>query len=86
MDTFHPKTDTPDEASRDVDVTGIANRVRSAVEERGLTRSQVADTMGVAKATASRRLRGDREFTANEIGLLARRLDVPVEDLLFDAN
>lgn len=71
--------------SSDLDtVGGIASRVNEAVRASGVSRVDLAAELGVSRKTIERRLKGERKFTANEIGLIARRLKVPVSELLGD--
>ncbi|OOL29702.1 hypothetical protein GQ85_24375 [Rhodococcus rhodochrous] len=65
-------------------VGGIASRVSEAVRAAGVSQVDLAAELNVSRKTIERRLKGEREFTANEIGLIARRLKVPVGTLLGD--
>lgn len=84
MDHFHPKTDTADGCAEVIDSTTVAKRVRVAIAERELSYRDAARAMGVSYRTALRRIHGERDFTANEIGLLSKRLGMSVDSLLFD--
>lgn len=85
MEPKRPSRDAAGGQSRALDAAGgIASRVSKAVRESGVSQVEIAVVLGVSRKTVERRLKGEREFTANEIGLIAKRLRVPVADLLGD--
>jgi transcriptional regulator with XRE-family HTH domain len=63
------------------DPTDVGRRLRAARIARGLTQSELAGT-DVSVAYVSRMESGHRRPTAKVLGQLARRLDVPIEQLL----
>lgn len=57
---------------------GVGSRVRAELALRGLGTKDLARHLGVADATAHRRLRGTTQFDARELASLSTWLDVPV--------
>lgn len=83
METKRPSREAVGGQSRVLDAAGgIASRVSKAVRESGVSQVEIAVVLGVSRKTVERRLKGEREFTANEIRLIAHRLNVPVAELL----
>ncbi|WP_343466315.1 helix-turn-helix transcriptional regulator [Rhodococcus aetherivorans] len=86
METTAPNRSAAGGSSRVLDSAGgIASRVSEAVRASGVSKVELARYLGVCRKTIDRRLKGEREFMANEIGLIAKRLKVPVAELLGDA-
>lgn len=85
METKRFNSDPADGHSRVLDAGGIALRVREAIRSANVPQSEIAAYLGVSRSTIERRLKGERMFTANEIALIAKRLKVPVGDLLEHA-
>lgn len=67
---------------------GIADEVRSMMARKRITGKSVAARLGITEMAFSRRARGEVEFSASEIVLVAQALDCPVDDLLpqMDSN
>ncbi|WP_194896299.1 helix-turn-helix domain-containing protein [Catenulispora pinisilvae] len=49
---------------------------------RGMTGNKAASVLGISPDQFSRRVRGDQEFSAGQVAVLARTFDVPADDLL----
>lgn len=62
----------------------VAERVRSAMVEKGLTPKGLADDAGIPRTTLNRRLTGKSSFTLNELDAIAPSLGVTAADLLAD--
>jgi transcriptional regulator with XRE-family HTH domain len=60
----------------------LAQRVREVREERGLTQVEVAETLGLDKASMSRLESAERGMSTGELVSLARLFDVRVDDLV----
>lgn len=82
MESNNPQSEAGGMPSGSPDRAEIATRVTAALRNSGMTQVDIASYLGLSRKTIERRLKGEREFTANEIGLLARKLNVPVADLL----
>lgn len=59
--------------------TKIAQRIREARAQQGLTQEQVARELGCSRIKLNRVENGRADLTASEIDVLAGRLGVPVE-------
>lgn len=66
---------------RDVDVA-IGATIHQHMWMRSISQREVADTLGVAQNSVSRRLRGTTPITVGELHALADLLHVSVEDLI----
>lgn len=64
----------------------IAANVRAEVARRQVRQHQLAAVTGLDQRAVSRRLLGRVEFTASELGAVARLLEVPVARLLGDVD
>lgn len=62
----------------------IANAVRSAIEASGMSQAELAKLLHRSITTVERRLAGKRDFTVNEVILIARRLDRSVSSIIGD--
>lgn len=58
----------------------IAQRIREARRQRGLTQEQVAKLLGCSRIKMNRVERAQAELTVTELDLLARELKIPVAD------
>jgi transcriptional regulator with XRE-family HTH domain len=62
----------------------IGERVHQLMWRRRISQTQMAETLGVAQPTLSRKLRGERPWFAAEIAAAARSLDVSIGSLFGD--
>lgn len=60
----------------------IGNRLKEAIENKGLSVSQVAEKLNVSKQAVYYYLKGEREINLDDAAVLAEILDIPVSDLL----
>lgn len=60
----------------------LGKRIMAAREKRGLSRTQVAEGMGVSESLVGRWERGERKPTTKSLPKLAQLLGVPVGTLL----
>lgn len=63
-------------------VAVVAANARGEVARAGLTQVQIGGVLGISQVVVSRRLRGLTPVTVRELVLLARLVDVPLEQLL----
>lgn len=85
MEPKRPSRDAAGGQSRALDTAGgIASRVSKAVRKSRVSQTEIAVVLGLSRKAVAHCLKGEREFTANEIGLIARRLKIPVGELLGD--
>lgn len=56
--------------------------VRGEMARKGINQTRVAEALGVSQAAVSARLRGVTPFDVNELVIIARLLDVPMDRLL----
>jgi transcriptional regulator with XRE-family HTH domain len=61
--------------------TDIAEEVRAAIARKRVTQIKIATALGLSQSGVSRRLSGETDFTATEMGALATILGVPVGTL-----
>jgi transcriptional regulator with XRE-family HTH domain len=54
---------------------------RNAYAERGITHRQVAERLGIARSTYRAKLRGDRNWTGDEVARIEDLLQVPKRSL-----
>ena len=66
--------------------SGVADRVRDAIDHAAISRRVIADRVGIAPATLSRKLQGHRRFNGEELALLAHELDVMPSQLIGDSQ
>ncbi len=59
-----------------VRVAGTAERIREALDTKGIMQADLADSTGLSRSTISRYLSGQMEPKPNAISLLAKALDV----------
>lgn len=64
----------------------IAARLRAAVEERGLTQSEVGDALGQSQSQVSKYLRGETVMDAEEIYVVCRLVGISITDLFATAE
>lgn len=64
------------------DNDSIAAEVRATLARRRCTTAEFARTLGISRTTAERRLRGERAFTATEIGVIAWKYGVAADALV----
>lgn len=62
--------------------TQIAAAVRAELARARITGRDAAQLVGIDATTMSRRLNGHYSFTARELVILARTLDIPIMRLL----
>jgi RNA polymerase primary sigma factor len=65
------------------DISGIEDRIKAAMEARGITQSALASEVGASRAAVSAWLSGDRTPSRENITALATALDVPEPWLLY---
>lgn len=82
MEHTDTKTDTLESARKPHDNARIAAEVRAAVTAANCTKADFARTLGISRATAERRLRGEREFTATELGVIAWKFGITADRLV----
>lgn len=66
--------------------TRVAERVRTAMRERGIVQTALAAELGRSQTAISRRLTGEVPFDVNELDDIARVLGVDVVDLMPGAG
>lgn len=60
----------------------IANRLKEELKRQRYPHQAAADALGIDRAAVSIRLRGHRGFSAEQLLILARWLNVPVTQFL----
>jgi transcriptional regulator with XRE-family HTH domain len=60
----------------------LVDRIASAVADAGLTQYRLAEILGCNQSGVSNRIRGKTAWRVNELDILARTLDVPLNVLL----
>lgn len=68
-------------SDRTADVIGT---IKAEAARRDVSHAQLAEVLGLSRASMSRRMSGDVEFSASEVGRIADHLDVPVALLYGD--
>ena len=63
----------------------VASKVRGIAAEKMLSTGDLAERSGIPYTTLRRKMRGEREFSVTELGLVARALDVDIEALVREA-
>lgn len=56
-------------------------KVKECRKEKGLTQSELSELMGITQQTYSKKERGERSFTLDEIKKLKKILNVSYEEL-----
>lgn len=64
----------------------VAEAVRRAMEQRGVSQLGLAEATLIPRATLIRRLQGVTPFTITELALIASHLDMQVSDLLVEES
>lgn len=82
MEHTGTNSDTIESHLKPHDNARIAAEVRAAVTAANCTKAEFARTLGISRATAERRLRGEREFTATELGVIAWKFGVAADRLV----
>lgn len=59
------------------------NLLRAAIVEQGLTQGELAKLMGISSNSLSRKLRGKRQFTLNEVDSITRILQLQNPSAIF---
>ena len=62
----------------------VAERVRSAMVDKGQTAKSLAEAAGIPRTTLARRLTGNSSFTLNELDAIAPLLGLTAAHLLAD--
>lgn len=57
------------------------NKLKAKITENGLTIEQVAQILGINRATLYRKLAGESEFTRNEIAMLKNSLQISLDEI-----
>jgi transcriptional regulator with XRE-family HTH domain len=60
----------------------VTANVKAEMARRDVTQQQLAERIGMAQQSLSRRLRGETRFSIDELQLIADVLDVAITDLL----
>ena len=70
-----------------MEATGVtlAANVRDAVKASRITQQTLAKRVGIARESVGRKLRGEREWTATELVLVARAIGTDMAKLVGDA-
>lgn len=65
----------------------LASTVKIAIQESGRTQQEIANAADIPLSTLTKRLGGKHQsFDISELGDIAHELNVPVSDLLRDAE
>lgn len=64
----------------------IASILRDAVEGRGLTQTQVAESIGQSQSQVSKYLRGETTMDAEEIDKVCRLVGISIADVITQAD
>ena len=59
------------------------NKLKAKLSEKGLTRSEIADKLGISMQSFSYKLNNKVEFKASEIKKLCKELDILDKDAYF---
>lgn len=59
------------------------SKIRGLIAEHGITQKELAEIIGISEQSMNLKLKGKRQFKANEIGKIARYFDIEV-DFLFN--
>lgn len=60
----------------------VRRQVVAAMKDAGESRLGLAEKTGIARPTLNRSLDGHRPFNTDELGAIAKALDVPLETLV----
>jgi transcriptional regulator with XRE-family HTH domain len=64
----------------------LTANVRAELARRGISHRDAAQALGLTQSAASRRMRGDVEFSLSEVEQLAALLEIPVTELLGEVS
>lgn len=62
----------------------LIGTIKAEAARRDVSHSKLAEVLGLSRASMSRRMSGDVEFSAGEVARIAEHLDVPVALLYGD--
>jgi len=57
------------------------DKIKKLMHQRGITQEQLASALKITPSSVYRKLSGEQEFKANQVGLVAELLKVSVCDL-----